>query len=76
MELVPTPKRRIPGLSGKEAATDIPSWARGGVPNVGESGSQFARRLLDAKYGPGNYPTGPGSEFNKLRKFADRAFDE
>ena len=68
-------RNRKPGQSGKEAATDIPSWARGELPYVGENGQQFAKRLLDAKYGPGNYPKGPGSEFNQLRKFADRAFE-
>jgi hypothetical protein len=38
-------------------------------------GRQFAERLLDEKYGRGNYPTGPGSEFNKIKKWGDRAFE-
>ena len=62
------------GATGKEGATDIPSWARGERPYEGESGKAFAKRLLDKKYGAGNYPTGPGSEFNKLQKYADRHF--
>jgi len=68
-------KTRIGGLSGKAAATDIPSWAEGLFPKVGESGKEFAHRLMRSKFGTGQYPTGPGSEFNKLKKYADRAFE-
>ena len=68
-------KRKKSGLSGKEAADDVPSWAQGGRPLTTENGRDFAKRLLDDKYGPGNYPTGPGSEFNKIRKWGDRAFE-
>ena len=60
--------------SGKERATDIPSWARGKRPLPGESGNDFARRVCDEKYGPGNYEKGPGTDYNKLRKYGDRAF--
>ncbi|MDM8527068.1 hypothetical protein QUF58_02545 [Anaerolineales bacterium HSG24] len=62
------------GATGKEGATDIPSWAEGEQPFVEESGRDFARRVLDKKYGPKNHPTGPGSEFSKLKKYADRHF--
>ena len=58
--------------SGKEKANDIPSWAKGEKPKEGESGKDFAKRLLDRKYGKGNYKTGTGSEYNKLRKYGDR----
>jgi hypothetical protein len=68
-------KKKRSGLSGKQAADDIPSWAEGERPLIGESGKDFARRLLDDKYGAGNYPTGPGSEFNKIKKWGDRAFE-
>jgi hypothetical protein len=64
----------VEGKSAKEAAKDVPSWAKGNRPKVGESGKDFAKRLLDEKYGPGNYPKGPGSEFNKVKKWGDRAF--
>lgn len=67
-------KTRIPGKSGKEAAKNAPSWVGGQAPNVGESGKDFARRLLDAKYGQGAYDTGPTSEFNRIKKYADRGF--
>lgn len=59
--------------SGKEKASDVPSWARGKKPLSGESGKGFAKRLLDEQYGEGNWSgTGPGSEFSKLRKSGDR----
>lgn len=68
-------KKRKSGLSGKEAADDVPSWAKGERPLTTESGHDFATRLLDDKYGPESDPTGPGSEFNKIKKWGDRAFE-
>ena len=68
-------KNSKPRLSGKEAASDVPTWAKGQRPLTGEAGKKFAERLLDGKYGPGNYPKGPGSEFNKIQKWGDRAFE-
>ena len=68
-------KKPISG-SGKEKATDIPSWAKGERPIEGESGKDFARRLMDAKYGEGNYNTREtGDEFNQLKKYGDRGFE-
>lgn len=69
-------KRPKPGARGRLGATDIPSWARGETPDAGESGREFAERLLDGRYGPGTYPTGPTSEFSKLNKWADRHFED
>lgn len=68
-------KKRRSAESGKEAADNVPSWAQGERPLTTENGREFAKRLLDDKYGPGNYPTGPGSEFNKIKKWGDRAFE-
>ncbi len=68
-------KKKKSGLSGKEAANDVPSWAAGERPRTTENGREFAERLLDDRYGAGNYPTGPGSEFNKIKKWGDRAFE-
>jgi hypothetical protein len=68
-----TPKS---GVSGKEGAKDVPSWAKGERPKVNESGKDFAKRLLDKKYGEGNYGKGPGSEFNKIQKWGDRSFED
>ena len=49
-------KNKKSGLSGKEAADDVPSWAKGERPLTAESGREFAKRLLDDQYGAGNYP--------------------
>jgi RHS repeat-associated protein len=72
----PQYKERIPGQSGKEAANDAPSWARGERPKVGESGKDFAKRLMDSKYGQGNWEQkkGPTSEYNQIKKYGDRGF--
>ncbi|MFW5754890.1 MAG: RHS repeat-associated core domain-containing protein, partial [Marinilabiliaceae bacterium] len=59
--------------SGKEKASDIPSWAKGKKPLPGESGKDFAKRILDQRYGTGNYSKGPGSEYNKVKKYGDRS---
>ncbi len=68
-------KKKKPGLSGKESADDVPSWVDGEQPLTTETGREFAKRLLDDKYGAENYPTGPGSEFSKIKKWGDRAFE-
>ncbi|MNL00740.1 hypothetical protein D3C87_1211810 [compost metagenome] len=59
--------------SGKDKASDIPSWAAGKKPQPGESGKDFAQRLMDEHCGKGNWSnTGPGSEYSKLNKNGDR----
>nr|WP_253203981.1 RHS repeat-associated core domain-containing protein [Methylosinus sp. KRF6] len=68
------PKEPVPGRSGKEGATDVPSWCRGQRPRIGESGSDFAKRLMDDEYGPGNWEKGTGYEYNKIQKWGDRSF--
>jgi len=68
-------KKTRSGQSGKEAARDVPSWARGERPYVDESGEQFATRLLDNKYGRGNYGKGPNTEYSKIKKWGERAFE-
>ena len=40
-------KKKKSGLSGKEAADDVPSWAQGEQPLTTENGRDFAKRLLD-----------------------------
>ena len=70
---------RISGLSDKEAATDIPSWARNwpdARPGVQESGTTFATRLMNKEYGVGQWPktVQQSKEFSRLKKFSDRAF--
>ncbi len=66
-------KKPISG-SGKEKASNIPSWAAGERPYVDENGNDFAKRLLDEKYGKGNWKTGPKTEHNELKKYGDRGF--
>jgi hypothetical protein len=65
-------KKKQTKQTGKEAASDVPSWAKGQKPREGESGNDFAERLLNEKYGKGNYKRGPNSEYNQLRKNGDR----
>ena len=63
-------------ITGKKPKDDVPSWALGKVPFVGESGKDFAKRLLDMKYGEGNYKKGANSEYSKLQKYADKHFKD
>lgn len=66
-------KEPIPRLSGREGAKNIPSWARGQRPYVGENGRDFAKRLMDDKYGRGNWNR-DNPEYDKIKKFGDRNF--
>lgn len=61
-------------VSGKEGAKDAPSWAKYSTPYSGESGSEFATRLMNDKYGNNNYKTGSESEYSQIKKWADRSF--
>src|SRR5215469_1292732 len=63
---LPEFKEPIPRLSGKEGADDVPSWARGMRPRVDENGRDYAKRLMDERYGPGNWKEG-GGEYKKLQ---------
>ena len=72
------PQYQVPasGKSAAEAARDVPSWAKGNRPLVGENGKSFAKRLMDEQYGKGKWKdTGPGSEYNKVKKWGDRGFE-
>ncbi len=62
-------------ISGKEGAKNAPSWAKGNRPYKKESGKQFAKRLLDEKYGKIRHEKGPESEFNRIKKWGDRSFE-
>ena len=73
-------KKKKPNISGKEGAKGVPDWVKeeGLRPYVGESGKEFAKRVMDAKYGKGNWDpknTGPESEFSKIKKYADRSYE-
>lgn len=71
--------RRIPNQSGKEAAKDTPSWAKGVPRRVGETPRNYAERVLDGRYGRGGWDrsdTGPKSDFNRIKKYGERAFQD
>jgi RHS repeat-associated protein len=60
-------------MAGKENIR--PTWAeKYGLPLPGESGKDFADRICEEEFGPGGCPdgTGPGSDHNKIKKWADR----
>jgi hypothetical protein len=61
--------------TGKEKSNDIPSWAEGERPYVGENGRDFAKRLLDERYGAGNYKKRGSGEYSQLKKWGDRGFE-
>jgi hypothetical protein len=61
--------------SGKELAKDVPSRFRGERPYIWESGRDFAKRLLDAEYGEGNYDPRTNADFSKLKKWGERGFE-
>jgi RHS repeat-associated protein len=65
-----------PGVSGKDGAKDKPSWASGERPNIGESGSDFADRLIGSKYPGQPIDKRPGGEWSKIRKWGDRSFTD
>ncbi|MGH9352417.1 MAG: RHS repeat-associated core domain-containing protein, partial [Terriglobia bacterium] len=54
----------------------VPSWAAGARPFPGESASEFANRLCKQQYPPdgAGCGNGPGSERNKIRKWAHDKF--
>jgi YD repeat-containing protein len=76
----PSFKKRKAGLTGKEAATDVPDWIsrlKDNRPYVDETGIDFATRMLNTKYGAGNWTRKgqQGREFSQLKKYGDRAFE-
>jgi hypothetical protein len=61
----------------KEKADDVPSWVKksGETPYEGENGNEFAKRLCDDRFGEGQYPKGPKSDYNIIKKWGDRGFE-
>ncbi len=57
--------------SDKEKANDRPSWSLGEKPLKGEKPTEFAKRVMDKRYGEGNYDT-RGREFSQLKKWGTR----
>ncbi|SHL04534.1 hypothetical protein, partial [Desulforamulus aeronauticus] len=61
-------------VKGKQK-DDIPDRFKGEKPYKGEAGKETAKRVLE-KYGEWNpNRTGPGTDFNKLKKYFDTHFD-
>jgi len=62
--------------SAKERAKDAPSWLADVMnalpPHWGEKAKDYDKRLLDQKYGKGNWKTGPNTEYNKIVKYLVR----
>lgn len=62
--------------SAKERAKDAPSWVpimMGGMPpRKDEKAKEYAKRLMDKKYGKGNWKQGPNTEYNKIVKYLTR----
>lgn len=58
--------------TGKERASDVPSWARGVRKKPGETPDQATVRVYgeNGKAVPGN--KGPGTEYNKIKKYLSR----
>jgi hypothetical protein len=65
-------KKKQTKQTGKEAASDVPSWAKGQKPREGESAQDFAERLLNEKYGRGEWKKGARSEYSEIVKNANR----
>ena len=59
--------------SGKEMSTDKPSWVDPSQIDPKQSAQENAKRLLDEKYGPGNWEKGPRSEYNRITKWINRS---
>jgi hypothetical protein len=80
---ISTPTRfkvRASGLTGKEAATDVPSWIENwpdARPGIDENGTTFATRMMNKKYGVDGWEKvgEHNTEFSQLKKFGDRAFE-
>ncbi|MEU6584009.1 PA14 domain-containing protein [Nocardia sp. NPDC046763] len=70
------PKPGLPDDTDKSKSTDAPDWVKNSNyrPYAGESGKDFAKRIMDAIYGPGKYKTGAATEYQKIQKWADRKF--
>ena len=77
-------KKPISG-SGKEKASNVPTWAKGKRPYKWENGKDFARRLMDERYGKGKWERVKGRgirsdgkgrycEFCEIHKHGDRGF--
>jgi hypothetical protein len=65
-------KKKQTKQTEKKAASGVPSWAKGQKPREGESAQDFAERLLNEKYGRGEWKKGARSEYSEIVKNANR----
>ena len=61
--------------SGKERASDKPSWANKEDVDPNLSAKENATNMLNKKYGIGNWKKGPGTEYNKIQKWINRGMN-
>ena len=55
--------------SKKERSTNAPEWSKYKKQKKGESKKQYATRILNEKYGKGNWGKGSGSEYSRIIKY-------
>jgi hypothetical protein len=58
--------------TGKEKASDIPSWARGKTRDPKEDLTQAAERIMDEHYGKDKWKKGTSREYSQIRKYLSR----
>ena len=59
-------------FSKRDPSTNKPSWVNKDMYDPSLTPQQNATNMLNEKYGPGNWKTGPGSEFSKIVKWIFR----
>lgn len=64
-------KKKISRPTGKERASDTPSWYVD-TSRPGETPRDAAARIMKERTGNEEYPTGPGSEYSKIKKNLER----
>ena len=61
-----------PNSELKKVKDDAPSWAKHDPPRRSDKNAkEYAERILNEKYGAGNWKTGPGSEYSQIKKWAE-----
>ncbi|EGQ78934.1 hypothetical protein HMPREF9094_2042 [Fusobacterium animalis ATCC 51191] len=58
--------------SGKELGNDYPGWSDHEPPEDDEDQEDYLKRILDKKYGKGNWKRGPKSAYNQIKKAIER----
>ena len=59
--------------NGKARSTDKPSWANKGMVDSSKNAQFNATKMMNNKYGVGNWNKGAGSEFSKIVKWLTRS---